>query len=198
MKLQFRHLPLGVLLALGFPFTGFAQLAPTPAVPVPPAAPAVSTEVVELSPFTVNSTADKGYRAENTLAGSRLNTSLRDTPASISVFTREFLDDIGLNEIEKLIDYSVNSQINTQDVNSGPNANNMLGGANVIQRINVRASSRPRASIISRASRSTTGIGSIDTTTAADPTASSSGSAMPAASSTRVPCSRRLTARAVA
>ena len=57
--------------------------------------------VVELSPFTVNSAADKGYRAENTLAGSRLNTSLRDTPASISVFTREFLDDIGLNEIPR-------------------------------------------------------------------------------------------------
>lgn len=105
--------------------------------PVRPSA-AAADEVIELSPFTVNSAADKGYRAENTLAGSRLNTSLRDTPASISVFTREFLDDIGLNEIEKIIDYSVNSQINTQDVNAGPNANNMLGGSNVIQRINVR------------------------------------------------------------
>ncbi|MBL9188890.1 MAG: TonB-dependent receptor [Opitutaceae bacterium] len=114
--------------------TGLSQTAPT----LPPAARPGPTEVIELSPFTVDASADKGYRAENTLAGSRLNTSLRDTPASISVFTREFLDDIGLNEIEKLIDYSVNSQINAQDVNSGPNANNMLGGANLIQRINVR------------------------------------------------------------
>jgi len=33
-------------------------------------------EVVELSPFTVNTTKDAGYYAENTLAGSRLNTNL--------------------------------------------------------------------------------------------------------------------------
>ena len=114
-----------------------AQTVSPPAAPVARLEPA-GESVVELSPFTVNAADDKGYRAENTLAGSRLNTSLRDTPASISVFTRAFLDDLGLNEIEKIIDYSVNSQINTQDVNSGPNANNMLGGANVIQRINVR------------------------------------------------------------
>jgi outer membrane receptor protein involved in Fe transport len=114
-----------------------AQTVAPPPASAPQTVPA-GDPVIELSPFTVDATADKGYRAENTLAGSRLNTSLRDTPASISVFTREFLDDIGLNEIEKIIDYSVNSQINAQDVNSGPNANNMLGGANLIQRINVR------------------------------------------------------------
>ncbi len=130
------HILISVLCTLPIAHA-IAQTVSPPSAPSTSAGPA-SDQVVELSPFTVNSTADKGYRAENTLAGSRLNTSLRDTPASISVFTREFLDDIGLNEIEKIIDYSVNSQINTQDVNSGPNANNMLGGANVIQRINVR------------------------------------------------------------
>ena len=86
------------LLALGLPIgSGFAQTAPVPPVTstaIPPA------EIVELSPFTVNAATDKGYRAENTLAGSRLNTSLRDTPASLTVFTKEFLDDIGLHDIE--------------------------------------------------------------------------------------------------
>jgi hypothetical protein len=63
------------------------------AVPAPPAAPApASAEVIELSPFTVNTDRDVGYQAENTLAGSRLNTNLRDTPASVSVFTKEFLE----------------------------------------------------------------------------------------------------------
>jgi hypothetical protein len=113
--------------------TALAQSSPAPAGPAP-----ASDEVIELSPFTVNAGADKGYRAENTLAGSRLNTSLRDTPASLTVFTREFLEDIGLNDIEKLSDYTVGSQVNTQDVNAAPNANNMLGGANVIRRIDVR------------------------------------------------------------
>jgi len=52
-------------------------------------------DVIKLSPFTVDSSRDLGYQAENTLSGSRLNSSLRDTAGSISVFTKDFLDDIG-------------------------------------------------------------------------------------------------------
>src|ERR1043166_8063887 len=52
-------------------------------------------KAVELSPFVVASDKDVGYVATNTLAGSRLNTALKDTPASISVFTEEFMKDIG-------------------------------------------------------------------------------------------------------
>src|SRR5829696_5027913 len=59
-------------------------------------APPPSGEVVELSPFTVNTTSDVGYVAENTLAGSRLNTRLRDTASSVAVFTKEFLDDLAI------------------------------------------------------------------------------------------------------
>jgi hypothetical protein len=50
-----------------------------------PARPAAA-EVVELSPFTVDTSRDTGYAAENTLAGSRLNARLRDTAGSVSVF----------------------------------------------------------------------------------------------------------------
>src|SRR3954469_10929805 len=58
---------------------------------------------VELSPFEVRTDKDTGYTATSTLAGSRLNTSLRDPPAAISVFTKEFLDDIGaINVTEAL------------------------------------------------------------------------------------------------
>src|SRR5687767_9713319 len=70
------------------------------AAPAAPAAVSASAAVavdepVELAPFTVNSTTDVGYLAGNTLAGSRLNTPLKDTAASISVMTAEFLSDIG-------------------------------------------------------------------------------------------------------
>lgn len=41
-----------------------------------------SKDVVELSPFEVNASHDVGYQATNTLAGSRLNTALKDTAAS--------------------------------------------------------------------------------------------------------------------
>ena len=44
-------------------------------------------EVVQLTPFTVTNYRDQGYFAENTLAGSRLNTNLADVAASITVVT---------------------------------------------------------------------------------------------------------------
>ncbi len=52
-------------------------------------------EVFELSPFEIDASQDSGYRATNTLAGSRLNTQLKDVAASISVLTSEFMEDIG-------------------------------------------------------------------------------------------------------
>lgn len=64
---------------------------------------------VELSPFQVSSERDVGYAASNTLAGSRLNTSLLNTPAAISVFTKDFLDDIGALDIKDALEYAINA-----------------------------------------------------------------------------------------
>ena len=63
---------------------------------------------VELSPFVVASDQDTGYLASSTLAGSRLNTPLKDTAASISVLTSEFLSDIGAFDISEAMHYSMN------------------------------------------------------------------------------------------
>jgi len=49
---------------------------------------------ITLSPFEVVSGQDVGYRAQNTLGGTRLNTSLKDTAASLSVMIAEFLADV--------------------------------------------------------------------------------------------------------
>lgn len=74
-----------------------------------PAGPGPARETVTLSPFEVRLDDDQGYTATNTLAGSRLNTELRNTPAAITVFTKEFLEDIGaLNTMEALA-YSLNA-----------------------------------------------------------------------------------------
>lgn len=54
-------------------------------------------QIFELSPFVVPLTRDRGYTAASSLAGGRLATDLRDTAASISVFTVEFLADIGVS-----------------------------------------------------------------------------------------------------
>ncbi len=76
---------------------------------------AAAGETIELSPFTVTSDRDVGYTASNTLAGSRLNTSLKDTAASLSVMTAEFLADVGANSLEEAMLWSTNSQLDVQD-----------------------------------------------------------------------------------
>src|SRR5687768_7925892 len=76
----------------------------------PPAAPAAE-EAVVLNPFLVSSSSDTGYAATNTLDGSRLNTALRDTPAAISVFTKDFLDDIGATDIGSLLRYDLSTEM---------------------------------------------------------------------------------------
>src|SRR5688500_4287189 len=60
------------------------------------AAPAVDSkeEPVILSIFQVRSDKDEGYRSTQTISGSRTFSDLRDTPNSISVLNREFLDDL--------------------------------------------------------------------------------------------------------
>src|SRR5687768_13122100 len=75
-----------------------------------PAAPTSAKEdAVVLNPFLVTSSTDAGYAATNTLDGSRLNTALRDTPAAISVFTKDFLDDIGATDISSLLRYDLST-----------------------------------------------------------------------------------------
>src|SRR5262245_39310398 len=86
-----------------------AQRAPEPSPTNATAADAKSAETVQMSPFEVQTSQDTGYAAQNTISGSRLNTSLADTPAAISVFTAEFIQDIGATDVIDLVQYSVNT-----------------------------------------------------------------------------------------
>lgn len=85
---------------------------------VPPPAPA---EVIELSPFITTAGSDKGYVATSSLAGSRVNTPLKDIAAQIDVMTPEFLADIGATSIEEAVAFSTNNG-GANDQNTGPNA----------------------------------------------------------------------------
>jgi len=67
---------------------------------------AATEETLVLSPFTVNSERDTGYQATNTLAGTRLNTPIKDLGASISVYNKSFLDDIGATSANDLLIYA--------------------------------------------------------------------------------------------
>ncbi|HUR59917.1 MAG TPA: TonB-dependent receptor plug domain-containing protein [Opitutaceae bacterium] len=89
------------LASLAAPIATAAQPAPTTNDP--------GNNPVQLSPFEVRSDLDVGYVATSSLAGSRMNTDLRDTPVAISVFTRDFLDDIGKVDVNQAIEYGLNT-----------------------------------------------------------------------------------------
>src|SRR3954470_19887684 len=54
---------------------------------------------LELSPFQVSTNRDTGYAAENTTAGSRLATPLTDLAASITVITKQQMEDTAALDI---------------------------------------------------------------------------------------------------
>lgn len=51
-------------------------------------------DVVVLSAFTVSTERDYGYRASNTISGTRSNTPIKDIPLNIQVFTKDLADDL--------------------------------------------------------------------------------------------------------
>jgi outer membrane receptor protein involved in Fe transport len=124
-----------------------AQSTPTTPPPAPPptartaatapapggAAPATrSGETIELSPFEVKPEEDTGYQALSTTSGSRLATSLKDTAATISPFTPEFLSDVAATNVTEMLAYATNAELNAGDAEgagfNNPRDINSAGG----------------------------------------------------------------------
>ena len=74
------------------------------------AATGESEPVYELNPFVVESSSDIGYLATSTLAGTRINTDLKDVGASVSVYTEEFIKDIDATSIEDILTYTTSGE----------------------------------------------------------------------------------------
>jgi outer membrane receptor protein involved in Fe transport len=97
-------------LALASAWPLAAQTAPeSTAAATPPAEG--EEEVVVLTPFEVRSNADNGYQATETLAGTRIRTQLKDVGSSISVMTKEFLQDVGATNNASLLQYTTNTEV---------------------------------------------------------------------------------------
>lgn len=60
----------------------------------PPGKPPRDDEVVTLAEFTVSSTTADRYRAADAISSVRVRTALLNTPASVSVLTRDLIDDL--------------------------------------------------------------------------------------------------------
>ena len=115
-------LPLLILAFAGS--TAWSQARSTP--PIDPATPPTTPErripvennraierpdeVLELSPFVVQTSDDVGYMAENTLAGSRLRTNIGDLAASITVVTKQQLLDTGALDMNDVFMYEANTE----------------------------------------------------------------------------------------
>lgn len=84
-----------------------AQTAP----PADPSAAEDEDEVLVLSPFEVSSERDRGYAATSSLAGSRLDTELRNIAAAVQAITPEFMKDVGATNLEKLLLYTTNTEV---------------------------------------------------------------------------------------
>ena len=93
--------------------------------PQPP--PQAASEVVQLSPFQVTSGTEKGYLATQTLNGTRLNTSLRDVGAAMTIFTEQILDDLAANSVTDIANFAPNTDQFVGSVNdTSGNGNSFL------------------------------------------------------------------------
>ncbi|HEX2101834.1 MAG TPA: TonB-dependent receptor plug domain-containing protein, partial [Candidatus Synoicihabitans sp.] len=104
---RFLHAGFAALMLAAVPPAAFAQTSAS-------AAPS-STDDTEaplmLSPFVVGAEQDTGYVATDSLAGTRLRTPLKNIAASVSVVTKDFLDDIGATNIGDLLVYTTGTEV---------------------------------------------------------------------------------------
>lgn len=97
-----------------------------------------SEDIEELSPFEVTTEGDIGYLAGNSVSGSRFNSKLSDTPATLTVFTEEFLADLGASGVGDILEYGVNANVDFDQNRPDPTMFFLDGALNNQVRINNR------------------------------------------------------------
>lgn len=81
----------------------------------------VEDEPIVMDVFTVNTSSDMGYLAQNSLSGSRMNSNLKDLATPTTVFTEEFMRDVAINNTDELATYMVSTQYYTNTESPGQN-----------------------------------------------------------------------------
>ena len=74
-----------------------------------------SSTPVQLSPFEVSTEKDNGFAAASSLAGGRLAGDLRDTPVAYSVITRDFIDALGITDLQTAAEWATSSTLNVDN-----------------------------------------------------------------------------------
>lgn len=73
-------------------------------------------QVYDLSPFSV-SEENVGYSATSTLAGTRLNTQLKDIGTAVQVLTTEMFEDTGATDMETILPYTISTEVGGEQGN---------------------------------------------------------------------------------
>jgi len=140
-------------LALAISSPSQAQSTSNPASPKEVSKAAPSEEVIELSPFVASTTADVGYMATSSLAGTRINAQLKDLGSAISVVTKEFIDDVGATSMENLLIHTTSTEVGGAEGNF---TNSNLSGSRPDQqgnRQNPEGNTRVRGLVSAEVSR---------------------------------------------
>lgn len=107
---------LAALLLVSSQSLALAQAQPaTDSTAAPAAKNTEEEQTYQLSPFTVTTDKDKGYKATNTTSGTRLNTAIKDLPMPIEVITEQFIRDTGSKDLRESLRYSAGIQLQSQN-----------------------------------------------------------------------------------
>lgn len=85
-----------------------AQVVPatTPAKPAPkPGEKPAEEEMITLSPFILSAERETGWSANDTLTATRTKQALKDVPVTIDAITQEFMEDLGLFNVDEITNY---------------------------------------------------------------------------------------------
>ncbi|MBI2515967.1 MAG: TonB-dependent receptor plug domain-containing protein [Opitutae bacterium] len=111
----------------------FGAEAAGPVVADPASAANLNSEAekpIVLSPFSVTTAKDKGYKATNAISGTRLDSPIKDLPMSLEVITDQFIRDTGASSLREALKFSAGVQIQSQNDYTRGNAYQNPGGVN--------------------------------------------------------------------
>lgn len=88
---------------------------------------ATNQEVIQLSAFQVTTSADKGYRAGNSVSATRIDVPIKDLPFSVNAFTEQFITDIGARDLYDIVRYAPGVTSAGREFNAGNTRFNIRG-----------------------------------------------------------------------
>lgn len=97
------------LLSVSAAWPGLIAQTTTP--PAPSAKDTSDEDLVVLTPFEISTAKDTGYEATETLGGTRIRTRLKDVGTSLTVVTKDFIQDVGATNSATLLQYTTNTEV---------------------------------------------------------------------------------------